>query len=456
MLVSPDQRVFLSDRFSVSAIPELEAVFVGAAAENPVRSAATEALAEAAQLGFAPAPDDSSLTNLPLAFSSVASFAAAFPDDNSWLAQAVRDYFNAGGLRAWVVRVAVDPGAPIDAYMAAVSPSIVGIRPQRGVEIALQVPSAGLLVLPDLEYLCLATTLPPPAAPTLLPGPPSFRPVADFIAPAPPALPPPPPNTATVNPRDVLRRVSAALAAARRPDMLCLFALPVGADESLTVPGLVKRADSYLRGGSTSGGDLPQVQVFAPLLRDPADAIATPSGMIAGVLAATAQTDGVWRSIAGRPLPLGMTPLRPIESNALADLRRNGIAALRFGAGGTVLDDDILAVSDTPANAPRRAAGTRRLMGWLLRNLKRFGEQLTFENVLDDGRVELILIDLFKVLLRRGALNGSQVSDAVRITRRRENTALTFEIAVDIATALETIQLRFLDGELSASLGAAA
>jgi hypothetical protein len=453
MLVSVDQRVCLSDRFSVSTAPELEAVFVGAAAENPVRTAASDALAAAAQLGFTPATDDATLTNLPLAFSSVASFAAAFPGDKGWLAQAVRDYFNAGGLRAWVVRVAVDPAAPIDAYMAA-GPSIVAVEPQRGVEIAMQVPSAGLLVLPDLEYLCLATTLPPPAPPALPPAAPGFRPAADFTPPPPPLLPPAPPDTAPVTPHDVLRRVSAALAL--RPDMLCLFALPVGADQTLTVAGLVKRADSYLRGDSTSGGDLPQVQVFAPLLRDVARAIATPSGMIAGVLAGTAQTDGIWRSIAGRPLPLGMTPLRPIENNALADLRRNGIATLAFGPGGTVLDDDILAVSDTPANAVRRAAGTRRLMGWLLRNLKRFGEQVVFENVLDDGRVELILTDLFKALLRRGALNGSQVSDAVRITRHKENTALIFEIAVDIATALETIRLRFLDGELSASLGKAA
>jgi hypothetical protein len=450
MLVSPDHRVHLSNRFSVSAVPELEAVFVGAAAEHPARAAAGDALAAAAGLGFTPAAGDGSLTRLPLAFASASSFAASFPGDESWLAQAVRDYFNAGGLRAWVVRVAVDPAAPVDAYMAP-SLSIGTIQPQHGVEIALRVPSAGLLVLPDLEYLCLATTLPPPAPPAATPQPPGFRPVADFVAPPRPVVPPTPPNTTAVSPHEVLRRVSAALATAPRPDMLCLFALPVGADQTLTASGLVKRADTYLRGGS--GGDLPQVQVFAPLLRDPAGGIATPSGMIAGVLAATAQTDGVWRSIAGRPLPLGITPLRPIESSALADLRRNGIAALRFGPGGTVLDDDILALTDTPANVVRRAAGTRRLVGWLLRNLKRFGEQVAFENVLDDGRVELILTDLFKALQRRGALNGNRVSDAVRITRRKENTALIFEIAVDIATALETIRLRFLDGELSASLG---
>jgi len=91
-----------------------------------------------------------------------------------------------------------------------------------------------------------------------------------------------------------------------------------------------------------------------------------------------------------------------------------------------------------------------------VRNLQRFGEQLVFENVLDDGRVELVLTDLFSALLQRGALNGSQVTDSVTITRRKaSDAALIFDITVDIASALETIQLRFLDGALSTTLVAA-
>ena len=97
-------------------------------------------------------------------------------------------------------------------------------------------------------------------------------------------------------------------------------------------------------------------------------------------------------------------------------------------------------------------------MGWLIRSLKTFGEQLVFENVFDDGRVELVLTSLFAELFKRGALAGGQVSDAVRITRRdlEVRNAYAFDIAVATAVAVETIRLQFKDGTLTTTLGAAA
>jgi hypothetical protein len=456
MLISPDYRVRLSDQPPVVAtVPELEAVFVGAAAAAPAFDAAATAVAAAAQLGFVPAPDDTSLTALPLAFSDAAAFAAAFPGDDTWLARAVRDYFNAGGLRAWVVRVEVDPTAPLNAYLRATRPLISALPPS-GVDIAMQIPSAGLLVLPDLEYLCLASvSAPAPPMPTLPPVPAGFRPVNDFVTPPPADTQPPAPPPAGVAPHDVLMRVDTRLKE-KRPDMLCLFALPVGSDETLSVPALLKRIVNYLSGGVEPARDLPRVQAFAPLLRDSSGAIASPSGVIAGVMGASAQRVGVWRSVAGRTLPLGGTPLRPIESNALDQLRKSGVATLRFAPGGTVLDDDILACHDAPGSAARRAAGTRRLMGWLVRNLQSFGEHLIFENVVNGGTVELILTDLFDALLKGGALNGRQVADAVIIKRRSSRANdVEYDITVDTALAVETIELRFVDGELTATLGAA-
>jgi hypothetical protein len=455
MLISPDYRVRLSDQPPVvGTVPELEAVFVGAAAAAPAFDAAATAVAAAAQLGFVPAPHDRSLTGLPLAFSDAAAFAAAFPGDDTWLARAVRDYFNAGGLRAWIVRVEVDPTAPLDAYLRATSPFISALPPS-GVDIAMQIPSAGLLVLPDLEYLCLASTSPPvPPVPTLPPVPPGFRPAADLVAPPPVDTQPPTPPPAGIAPHDVLMRVDTRLKKPR-PDMLCLFALPVGADETLSVPALVKRIASYLSGGVEPAPDLPRVQAFAPLLLDSSGMTASPSGVIAGVLSASAQSVGVWRSVAGRTLPLGGTPLRRIESNALDLLRKSGVATLRFAPGGTVLDNDILACR-IPGGAARRAAGTRRLMGWLVRNLRSFGEQLIFENVVNDGTVEMILTDLFDALLKGGALNGRRVADAVTIKRRSSRANdVTYDITVDTALAVETIELRFVDGELATTFGAA-
>ena len=459
-LVSPDHRIRLLAQPAKAAIaPELEAVFVGQAAATPAFVSAAAALAAAAALGFVPADDDTTLNNLPLAFTDIGSFVTAFPGDDSWLARAVRDYFAAGGLRAWVVRVAMDAAAPLDAYVST-SPSILATEPQNGIAIAAQIPDAGLLVLPDLEYFCLAATLPPPAPPPAPPVAAVFRPISDFIAtPSAPAAQPTP--ATTIRPLDVLARVSAALAVLR-PDMLCLFALPVGADPTQSQPVLAKRAIAYVHGPAgpnAAATDMPQIQALAPLVQDVSGDIATPSGVVAGLLCAVAQSDGVWRSIAGRALPLGVTPLRRIESSALALLRSSGIAVLRFTQGGTILDDDILACQQhLPGAALRRAAPGRRLIGWLVRNLQQFGEQLIFENELDDGRVELVLTSLFAELFKRGALAGGQVSDAVRITRRdlgKRNT-YAFDIAVATVVAVETIRLQFLDGALTTTLGAAA
>ncbi len=455
MLIMPDRRVRLSVPSSVVTAPELEAVFVGAAAAATDPGAAATALAAAAQLGF-PQPDgDDSLNDLPLAFANAADFAAAFPGDDGWLARAVADYFAAGGLRAWVVRTTIDPVAPLDTF-ALSGPLVVAGAGFSGVQVALQIPSAGLLVLPALEYLSLRAVEPPPAVPAPPAIAPGFRPITDFVPPVPPP-PPPLPAGVVINPSDVLGRVSALLAA-RRPDMLCLFALPVGADETQTASALVVRAAAYLHGATPPGADMPQVQAFTPLMRDPSGVIVSPSGLIAGMLCAAAQTDGVWRSVAGRTLPTLATPLRKIESAALDKLRRSGITALRFAPGGTVLDDDILGCRDAPGAATRRSGGARRLMGWLLRNLEGFGEQLVFENVLDDGRVELALTTLFATLLKRGALSGKQVTDAVTITRLTDAqpSAVAFEIGVATAVAVETIRLSFLDGTVTATLGQAA
>jgi hypothetical protein len=496
-LVSPDRRIRLVAQSAVASnAPELETVFVGKSASKENFAAATAPRAAAADLGFTPASGDLSLNSLPLAFTDAGSFAQAFPDDDSWLARAVNDFFAAGGLRAWVVRVEVDPADPLAAYIGAVPPAAhigavppdayigaltptayvrsplfpVPLAPQSGFAIAAQVDSAGLVVFPDLEYDCLASIAPPPLAPPPLPQPAAFRPLKDFIEPSsgPGALTKP---AVPVVPFDALTRISRALAALR-PDMICLFALPIGADPTLSQPAMVNRAVTYLRGPKAldggngaiprvlGGSDQPRVQAFAPLLRDALGRNATPSGLAAGLFCARAETLGVWRSLAGGALPLGATPLRRIESNALAELRNCGVVVLKYTQGATVLDDDILACQQHQSGSGQlRAAGGRRLMGWLVRELRSYGEQLVFENVVDDGRVELVLTSLFAELFKQGALQGGQLSDAVRITRRRDLSkpnAYAFDIQIATAVAVETIRLQFLEGAVTASLGAAA
>jgi hypothetical protein len=469
-LVTPDRRIRLaSEAAQAAASPELEAVFLGhATAANFAAAGAPRAAAAA--LGFTPADGDQSLTGLPLAFTDPGTFAAVFPNDESWLAGAVNDYFAAGGQRAWVVRVPVDPDSPLDAYFGA-GPSVSSYAPQSAIGIAAQVFMAGLLLLPDLEHACLASSSPPPSMPPPPPIQSVFRPLDDFLEPPPPSGSSSAPQ-APVAPFDVLSRVSAALGRLRQ-DMMCLFTLPLGADDTLSQAAIVKRAQIYLRGVNAATGDaapvnpgkrilggtdLPQVQTFAPLTADAAGNMKTPVGIIAGLLSAVAETDGVWRSVAGRTLPLGVTPLRRIESNAVAELRAAGIVVLRFIQNGTFLDDDIMACQQNlPGSALRRSAGWQRLMGWLVRNLTSFGERLVFENLNDDARVDLVLMGLFQQLFQRGALSGGQVTDAVQIIHRpqQEPNQYVCWIKINAAVAVETIRLQFIDGSLTTTLGAA-
>jgi hypothetical protein len=107
----------------------------------------------------------------------------------------------------------------------------------------------------------------------------------------------------------------------QRPDMLCLFALPVGADETLSVPALMKRIVSYLSGGVEPAPDLPRVQAFAPLLLDSSGATGSPSGLIAGVLSASAQASGCGarrdaRCLGGTPRGGSQQCARPVAKAA--------------------------------------------------------------------------------------------------------------------------------------------
>jgi hypothetical protein len=358
-LVSPDHRIRLLREGRVApAAPELEAVFVGEAAASPALGAAASAVAAAAALGFSPTQGDTSLNGLPLAFTDIGSFVAAFPGDDSWLARAVKDYFAAGGRRAWVVRIG-ERAAPLDAYLNA-GPPVLAAEPQNAISIAAQVPSAGLLVLPDLEQACLAAAAAAPALPSLPPPDPVFRPAKDFVEPTAPSVAMPS-QVAQTAPFDVLRRVSAALAV-MRPDMIFLFALPVGADPTLSQPALANRAVAYVHGAATPDPttDLPQVQALAPLVRDASGEIATPSGLVAGLLCAAAQTDGVWRSVAGRSLPLGVTPCarsKATRSLSCATAASWRCASSRAGRSSTTTSWHVGTICREARNGARREAG---------------------------------------------------------------------------------------------------
>jgi hypothetical protein len=107
------------------------------------------------------------------------------------------------------------------------------------------------------------------------------------------------------------------------------------------------------------------------------------------------------------------------------------------------LNDDGLAMPRTPS---ARAAGTQRFVGWLVRELRRFGEQLVFEmGLANDGRVGLALNGFFATLFARGALRGRRLADAVSIQQAAvPDSGIAYEIGFAPAFAVETIRLRFV------------
>lgn len=386
----------------------------------------------------------------------------ALPGQRLWLPGAVADFFAAGGKRAWIVRVPLRDNAPEDAH---VPPAIAipGLGPARGLAAACAIPTLGLVVFPDLERMFaipeVKTPVPPPIPVPL----PVFRPQG--------ATPPDTPAGGTyrgpgaIRPSapvtDVLRRIVRTLSALR-PDVSALFALPAGLDSNATSVSVQTEAIRMVYG---DGAEkllpkdkiaLPAIQPVVPLLRDAAGSIASPSGLLAGTIAATAEKDGVWRSIAGQPIPCQGTPLRHVGENVIEILRLNGIAALRSAPdGGVVLEVEAAAV---PFDDAGRAAPTRRFIGWLHRQLQQYGEGLVFENDPQDGHVEMVLTGFFAELFRLGALKARRLSDAFTVRRAPSpEGAIAFEIRFSPSFAIDTIVLRLVqdaDGALAVKAAA--
>jgi hypothetical protein len=449
VLALADHRISLADALPLPpAAPVLEVAFVGCCPSGALDARAQRAVSE---LGFAPNADG---FNQPVPIDDWGTFRALYgatpvppsidplPGQSIWLPQAVADFFAAGGRRAWIIRIA--PTADLTAYVPDDAPVPGFGPPARGIVAAAAIPSAGLVVLPDLERLAavpeVVTQLPPPLPPIT----PEFRPLS-----APPPDRPIPARSGGIAAgapapfvADLLGRISRTLARLR-PDMQCLFSLPVGLDQTTSPHVLADTAIRLLFGAATSVADRPGLQVLAPLLRDDTGAVLTPSGMLAGTIAAEAERTGPWRSIAGQLLPGARAPLRQIGDDVAATLSARGIGVVQLTASGIVLNDEVLAMPLTPS---LRAAGTQRFIGWLSRELRRFGEQLVFEvGLADDGRVGLALNGFFATLFERGALRGRRLADAVSIQpAAAPEGSIAYDIGFAPAYAIETMWLRFV------------
>jgi hypothetical protein len=252
-----------------------------------------------------------------------------------------------------------------------------------------------------------------------------------------------------------------------RPDIQCLFTLPLTYSGRLETPVLNPKVSTLLEGYRDDPGSaeaLRHVQFLFPYQRGPRFTLHSPVGLIAGQQVAVARREGPWRSVAAKALVSDALPfprLSPAQTIMLRDTPGIGVISYRSSLNGgyMVLDDERLVVpalpaADYPADRQRydgfRSAEIMRFLGYLRRQLQAFGEQLVFNLDYRDPRPRLLLEQFFRRLHAQGALRGALPEQAFSINETMpQEGAMVFEIMVAPAFPIDRLFLTFtnLDGE---------
>ena len=421
------------------------------------------------------------LVRLPLPIRSLAHFQTLFPrafepmaeresrlaGRQAWLPLAVQDFF-AGSepgfedtRTLWVIRARESEGTA--AFLPAARPDLAHPGTLGAFDRALGLPRAGLVLLPDLERLLVPAQLPdvprlrlPNDEPVFLPL--GSKPFDDHrerrhgdempVAEAPPGL------------GDALAPIARALAR-RRPDMMCLLAVPFAPALRGELPA--PAAPFLALGGAAAaslGDALRHVQLLYPYLRGPGRALASASGLVAGAQARVAQRFGPWRSVAGRPLPGLALPWPPVSAQQATQWRAAGLTVLVQRNGRLQLDDEALPAPVLPdadlAHLPPgarlrneyRSAEVQRFMGYVRRELRALGERMLFDVDPLDPRPEQALRHFFTQLHGAGALRGARPEQAFRIRALpapgAAESTLAFEIELAPAFPIDLIRVSFV------------
>jgi len=508
-----NKRIEIDARAQAAQAATLEVVMLGhcpaqAGLPNWARLAADPSvLEEIAQLGLGSAcarlrelaagasasPEDErlqALYDLPLPLRSFGQFQSLFPGafaadtqyrsllggQRAWLPLAVQDFFENAlpgqALKLWMIRVDERQGSA--AFLPRAEADMLDPRTLGPFERALLIPRAAILALPDLERLQIPAHLADIARLRLANPVPSFLPCGaqsdddhrerrhSEEMPAPPA---------TLPAGEILLPISRALARLR-PDMQCLLSVPLAALPGSELPGADERFLAFagrLAGLDDSGALDParlgratdaarHLQLLYPYLRGPDRQLGSAVGLVAGMQAAVSQQYGVWRSIAGRPLPGRSLPWPPLSQHAATQLRQQpGVTVLLQRKSQALVDDERLCAPCLPAAALRqltaarrddehwRSAEVMRFMGWLRRELQALGERLVFDTDARDPRPQLALRSFFSRLHSLGALRGQRLDDAYTLTQSASDDArLAFDIEIAPAYPIDRIRISFL------------
>ncbi len=426
-------------------------------------------------VGFGPAVDaltrgtESDLYQLPIPMNSSAEFRDIFPDahnqstlyasvlagDRAWLAQAVDDFFANGGEKLWIVRVPQAAGQ--DGFLPASRTVLHDIDTLQGLASLLVIRSVAVVGFPDLERLQVPANLPDIPRNRLDNLDPRFLPCGQTMDDGHRERRYPSELVTMPDPRPIesLLRSILSLTAQKRPDITCLFTLPLEYSRELGSPAIDSTALGTIDQirDSDEGHRLRQMQFLFPYLRGPRFLLRSPVGLVAGLQSAVAQKGGPWRSMSEQPMVTDALPFPTQSISQVLHLRDDpGVGVLQARSGRLSLDDERLVVpalhrSDYGKATDRRydsfrSAEVGRLLGYIRRQLQALGETMVFNVDYRDPRPRMALEQFFRGLHAQGALRGALPEDAFRIAESHTSEGRSvYEIMIAPAFPIDKLYL---------------
>lgn len=417
--------------------------------------------------------ENDNLYHLPIPLRSLAEFEDIFPQartqgtqyqstlagKQAWLPKAVDDFFANGGEKLWVVQI--PEGTGVTGFLPPHNSALHDTENLQGLFTVLVLSAVGIVAMPDLERIQIAQNL--PDIPRMrLSSVPQFLPCgrrldddhrerrgsAEMVG--------------EQSPFEFLRLLRRLLdyVNRHRSDMQCLITLPLTYSHSLQSPRIDDASLDMLNESRTQPGAylLRQAQLLFPYLRSSQYSLYSPTGVIAGALARSARSRGIWRSIAWQPLITDGHPYPAVNQVQKLQLREDpGIGVLQQRQGRVQLDDERIMVPAFHRNdynagdwserlKSLRSAEVVRFIGFLKRQLQELGETLIFSVDYRDPRPRLLLEKLFNKLFEQGALRGARPEQAYSIRQSHpQEGVISIDIEIAPAYPIDKIALTFVN-----------